>query len=107
MGCGCFGCRTDVWQGFNEDFTGFGGVEGYIHEKHRQAGYKVICLPFLQWIHYFRNQHGVQEPVPFRLDQRDRIHNYLLGFRELGMSLDPIYKLYGKLSHISIKHVPY
>ena len=42
MGIGCFGCRKDAWQGFNEDFIGFGGVEGYIHEKHRQAGYKEV-----------------------------------------------------------------
>jgi len=96
MGIGLFGCRKDAWQGFNEDFVGFGGVEGYIHEKHRLAGHKVICLPFLQWVHYFKNKHGKQEPVPYPLTYEDRIHNYLLGFRELHMDLKPVYDLFGK-----------
>ena len=30
-GMGLFSCRTDSWLGFNKDFRGFGGEEGYIH----------------------------------------------------------------------------
>ena len=89
-GLGVFGCFKDAWLGFNPRFRGFGGEEGYIHEKYRKHGRKVLCLPFLKWIHKF-NVEGVKYPL--RLE--DRIRNYIIGFRELGMSIDPIIEHFG------------
>jgi hypothetical protein len=52
-GLGLFACRRAAWPGFNPQFRGFGGEEGYIHEKFRRAGGRTLCLPFLRWIHRF------------------------------------------------------
>lgn len=89
-GLGLFGCRKDAWLGFNPDFRGFGGEEGYIHEKFRQAGRKVLCLPWMRWVHKFRDS------APYPLDVSDRIRNYLIGFDELGMDKKPIYEHFGQ-----------
>src|SRR5581483_11068574 len=51
QGLGLFACRKAAWRGFNPLFRGFGGEEGYIHEKFRQAGARSLCLPFLRWLH--------------------------------------------------------
>lgn len=88
-GCGLFGCRKSAWLGFNNNFRGFGGEEGYIHEKYRKAGRKVLCLPWLRWCHRF----GKSGPYP--LNGKDRIRNYVLGFQELGMDLKPISDHFG------------
>jgi hypothetical protein len=85
-GMGLFACRRESWLGFNERFRGFGGEEGYIHEKYRQAGRKIISLPFLKWVHRFRK---TKRP-DFRLEYEDRIRNYLIGFTELGLDIEPI-----------------
>jgi hypothetical protein len=79
QGLGCFSCKTDNWQGFNEKFTGFGGEEGYIHEKFRQAGGKAICLPDFKWMHRF----GRPDGVPYPLCLEDRIFNYFIGWLEI------------------------
>lgn len=84
QGLGVFSCRRDAWLGFNPRFTGFGGEEGYIHEKFRQAGQRVLCLPELRWLHRFRRPFGHRYPGRWK----DRIRNYLIGFDELGMSYD-------------------
>ncbi len=81
MGLGVFACRKDAWQHFNLAFRGFGGEEGYIHEKFRQAGHRTLCLPFLRWLHRFGRPGGT--PYPNAWD--DRIHNYYVGHRELGL----------------------
>ena len=88
-GLGFFGCRTDSWLGFNSEFKGFGGEEGYIHEKFRQAGRKVLCLPWIKWVHRFKNS------TPYPLVLADRIRNYLIGFKELGLDEQPIYDHFG------------
>ena len=75
MGLGLFAMRTAAWVGFNPLFRGFGGEEGYLHEKVRQAGGKCWCLPALQWLHRFSRPEG----VPYRLAVPDRILNYLIG----------------------------
>jgi glycosyltransferase involved in cell wall biosynthesis len=97
MGCGLFGCRKDSWLGFNKDCKGFDGVEGVIHAKYRKAGRKVICLPFLKWVHKFG---GVKAGYP--LSKEDKIRNFLLGFAEIGMDPKPIYDHFGyeKVSEI-------
>jgi hypothetical protein len=79
QGLGCFSCITKNWLGFNEKFTGFGGEEGYIHEKFRQAGGKAICLPEFKWMHRFGRPNG----VPYKLALEDRVYNYFIGWLEI------------------------
>jgi len=87
QGLGLFTCRKDSWLGFSSRFRGFGGEEGYIHEKYRKAGKKVLCLPFLRWAHRFGRPEGVKYPLALE----HRIRNYLIGFTELNMDVAPIY----------------
>lgn len=79
MGLGLFSCKTSEWAGFNEKFIGFGGEEGYIHEKFRMNGGKCICLPELKWNHRFNRPNGV--PYPILLE--NRIWNYFVGWLEI------------------------
>ena len=80
QGLGAFACRRAAWPGFNPRLAGFGGEEGYIHEKFRRAGGRALCLPFFRWMHRFARPRG----VPFTTTWTDRIRNYLLIFDELG-----------------------
>lgn len=91
-GMGLFGCRTDSWLGFNPAFRGFGGEEGYIHEKYRRAGRKIWCLPFLKWFHFF----GLQTGTGYPLNLLDRVRNYFVGFWELGLDTTPIVEHFGR-----------
>jgi hypothetical protein len=84
QGLGVFSCRKDAWPGFNPRFRGFGGEEGYIHEKFRRAGGRCLCLPALRWMHRFGRPRG----VPYALTIDDKLRNYLIGHGELG--LDPV-----------------
>lgn len=79
MGMGAYSCRTRAWPQINKNFIGFGGEEGYIHEKFRLAGGKCICLPNFKWLHRFGRPNG----VPFENILEDRIWNYLLGWYEI------------------------
>jgi len=81
QGMGLFSCRKDSWLGFNKEFRGFGGEEGYIHEKYRKNNKKILCLPFLRWLHRFNRPAG----VPYVNDYKDRFRNYMIGFTELGL----------------------
>lgn len=81
QGLGVFACRREAWLGFNPRFSGFGGEEGYIHEKFRRAGGRALCLPFLRWVHRFHRPHGTRYPNSWE----DRIRNYLIAFDELGL----------------------
>lgn len=81
QGLGIFACRRKAWPGFNPRFKGFGGEEGYIHEKFRQRGGRTLCLPFLRWLHRFNRPLG----IPYANTWDDRIRNYLIGFHELGL----------------------
>jgi len=81
QGLGLFACARSAWTGFNPRFSGFGGEEGYIHEKFRQAGGRTLCLPFLRWLHRFNRPMGTRYTVSWD----DRIRNYLIGRDELGM----------------------
>jgi len=92
MGAGFFACRRDSWLGFNPGFRGFGGESGYIQEKYRKAGRKVYCHPKMVWMHLF---HCEGSKIPYPLKLHDRINNYLIGFRELGLDTAPIYKEFG------------
>ena len=86
QGLGLFACRRSIWPGFNPAFRGFGGEEGYIHEKFRQRGGKTLCLPFLRWLHRFNRPLGTRYPAHWE----DRVRNYLIGFRELGWDTAPV-----------------
>ena len=97
QGMGLFACRKAAWPGFNRKFRGFGGEEGYIHEKFRQNGGRTLCLPFLYWSHRFQRPGGVQ----YANRWEDRIRNYLIGWDELGMPTTEL--LYHFSSHVSQK----
>ena len=86
QGLGLFACRRLAWPGFNRRFRGFGGEEGYLHEKFRQAGGRTLCLPFLRWMHRFDRPMG----VPYMNTWGDRLRNYLIGFTELGWDTAPV-----------------
>lgn len=86
QGLGVFACRKQAWPGFNPRLQGFGSEEGYLHEKVRRNGGKVMCLPFLRWLHRFRPIGGVAYP----LNWPDRVRNYLIGYDELGLDNAPV-----------------
>jgi glycosyltransferase involved in cell wall biosynthesis len=86
-GAGLFACRRESWLGFNPEFRAFGGESGYIQIKYRQAGRRTWCDPRLVWIHYFGN---VGRKIPFPHSMVDRVRNYILGFKELGLDLEQI-----------------
>jgi Glycosyl transferase family 2 len=86
QGLGVFSCLKSAWLGFHPDFRGFGGEEGYIHEKFRQAGRHCLCLPWLRWMHRFGRPSGVKYP----LTVNDKLRNYVLGHTELGLDLAPV-----------------
>lgn len=90
MGMGCFLAKKSSWLGFNPKFKGFGGEEGYIHEKYRKAGRKVLCLPSLVWLHQF------DKKITYPLQLMDRIINYIIGFREMNLDLKPIQENFGE-----------
>jgi len=86
QGLGVFACRRDSWLGFNKRFRGFGGEEGYIHEKYRQAGKKTLCLSSLKWLHRFGRPNGTPYPNLYE----DRVKNYYIGWLELGL---PVFEI--------------
>jgi hypothetical protein len=87
QGMGLFSVRKDAWPGFNPDFRGFGGEEMYMHEKVRQRGGRAMCLGFLRWLHRFGHPNGVKYP----LTRWNKVRNYVLGHRELGLELTRVY----------------
>jgi hypothetical protein len=86
QGLGVFACRRESWLGFNRNFRGFGGEEGYIHQKYRNLGRRTLCLPSLRWMHRFGRPLG----IPYVISWEDRIRNYWLGWNEVGLPLDPM-----------------
>lgn len=86
QGLGLFACRREAWLGFNPRFRGFGGEEGYIHEKFRHYGRRALCLPGLKWLHRFGRPGG----TPYVNKWEDRIFNYVAGRVELGRPFDDV-----------------
>lgn len=82
QGLGLFTCRKDAWLGFNKEFRGFGGEEGYIHKKFEKRGRKTLCLPFLRWLHRFNRPNGANYPN----NLEGRFRNYMIGHTELGIN---------------------
>jgi hypothetical protein len=93
QGLGVFACRRDAWLGFNPRLRGFGGEEGSLHEKYRQAGATTICLPFLKWLHRFDRPQG----PPYSVSWEDRVRNYLVLFDEMGLDPAPVVRHFEKL----------
>jgi hypothetical protein len=91
-----FSCRRSAWPGLNPHFRGFGGEDGYLHAKFRQAGGRVLCLPFLGWAHRFDHT----RVAPYWMSPEDRLRNYLIGHAELGLPLQPI------LDHFALQLPP-
>ncbi|MGC1272613.1 MAG: DUF6171 family protein [Planctomycetaceae bacterium] len=88
MGLGLFACRKDAFPGFNSRMVGFGGEEGYLHEKVRRAGGKNLCLPWLRWWHRFNE--FVPGAAPYVATVEDKAWNYCVGWGELGWDLAPV-----------------
>ena len=86
QGLGVFSSMAAAWPGFHPGFRGFGGEEGYLHEKVRRAGGRCLCLPWLRWMHRFGRPRG----VPYPLTVEDKLRNYLLGHAELGLDAGPV-----------------
>jgi GR25 family glycosyltransferase involved in LPS biosynthesis len=86
MGLGAFACRRGAWPGLNPRLNGFGGEEGYLHEKFRRKGARCLCLPFFRWTHRFPRPMGVPYPLTFE----DRARNYLITHYELGWDPGPV-----------------
>jgi glycosyltransferase involved in cell wall biosynthesis len=83
-GMGFFSCRRLAWVGFNPRFRGFGGEEGYIHEKFRQAGAKCWSLPWLRMWHSY-GMRDDQRTNP--MDQESTLWNNIVGHLEVGWDL--------------------
>ncbi len=86
QGMGLAACRKTAWQGYNPRFRGFGGEEGYIHQKFRNAKSRTLCLPFLRWMHRFARPRG----APYDNLWEDRIRIYLIGFEDVGLDTDDV-----------------
>lgn len=100
-GLGLFMARRQGWPEFSSKFRGFGGEEGYIHEKVRRAGGKSLCLPSLRWLHRFQRPVGVQYPHT----QWNQMRNYVIGHTELGWDLAPIKEAFrGSMSDADLEY---
>jgi len=86
QGLGMFSSAKEHWLGFNPHFRSFGGEEIYIHWKYKKAGRKTTCLPFLKWNHRFGRVGGPKYPITVE----GKMRNYILGYQELGMDLEPV-----------------
>lgn len=92
-GLGAFAMRKDAWPGISPAFRGFGGEEGYIQERVRQAGGRVVCLPALRWLHRFQRPAG----VPYANRYMDRLNNYLVGWEQIGYDPGPVLEHFSDL----------
>lgn len=92
-GLALFAMNTDHWPGLNQRFTGFGGEEGYVHEKVRQAGGVTLCLPKLRWHHRFARPKGIPYPMNFT----DRVNNYIAGWTEIGWDVSEVHRAFSEL----------
>jgi hypothetical protein len=93
QGLGLFACRREAWPGLNPRLRGFGGEEGYLHEKFRQRGGRVLCHPGLAWLHRFGRPRGVSYPNIWD----DRVRNYTIAWSEIGWDLAPAYAHFREL----------
>lgn len=99
QGMGLFSCRKESWLGFNKLFRGFGGEEVYIHDKFRSKGKKVICLPFMMWLHRFTRIQGPTYPNTWE----DRYRNYIIGRIELGLDVKDVEEAFSEYLNEEIR----
>ena len=100
QGLGLFLTRKNAWLGFNEHAKGFGGEECVIHAKYRKAGRKTMCLPFLKWLHRFDRPAGVKYPLTIE----NKVRNYILGFTEVGLDMEPLKQHFVTENNFSESH---
>jgi glycosyltransferase involved in cell wall biosynthesis len=91
-GCGLFACRTSVWPGFPDAWRGFANEEGYIHERFRRFGGRVLLLPALKWAHLFR-QH--EHPSPAPVTEEDLKRNFFIAYDDLKWDPAPVIARWG------------
>jgi len=97
QGLGFFSMLKEHWPRFNPYMKGFGGEEGYIHEKVRQNGGKALSIQGLGWNHRFGRPDGVKYP----LLRSDKVRNYVLAWNEIGWPLNSIYDHFVKTGKIT------
>jgi hypothetical protein len=103
QGLGCFAMARASWPGFHPLARGFGGEEGYIHEKVRRAGGRALCIARLRWRHRFRDVGGFDlNPTPYPAYLGDHTFNLLVQHRELGIgsSENPTNKVIPAANHL-------
>lgn len=102
QGLGLFSCRKDAFPGFHPQQQGFGCAEAVIAEKFRLRGDRVLCLPFLRWIHRFVRLGGPPYPV-YRVD---KVSNYLIEMLSLEMDPSELFEHFaGKLTAAEMQEV--
>lgn len=97
MGMGMFAVNKNFWPGFHKDFIGFGGEEMYIHDKYRQLGGKVICIPQFKWWHRFARPDG--QGYHHTIDEK--CYNYVVGWNDLGKPLGDVHDAFIKTGLLS------
>ena len=71
-GTAMFLMKKEHFPMFSQNFNGFAGEEGYIHEKVRNNGGKVFCHNSLGWIHRFLRS----KPITYKCTLEDKIYNF-------------------------------
>lgn len=84
--------KKEHWPKFSSNFEGFAGEEGYIHEKVRMNGGKIICNPRLKWMHRFVRG----KPISFKMDNSDRVYNFLIAFHEIKYDVNEVISFFRK-----------
>ena len=93
QGLGLFACLREAWPGLNPRLRGWGGEEGYLHERFRQRGGRVLCHPRLGWLPRPSRPAGPSYPNAWE----DRIRNYHIAWSEIGWDLAPVRSHYREL----------
>jgi len=91
-GTAMFLMKKEFFPRFSDNFMGFAGEEGYIHEKVRNNGGKIYCHSALGWVHRFLRS----KPVTYRLYLEDKIYNYLIAFYEIGKNPKQVINFFSK-----------
>lgn len=81
QGCGLFACRKEAWPGFHPLLRGFGPEEWHIHQRFRRNGGRVLCLPWLRWVHRFGNPDG---PTYQGMSAEERLRGHLVTYFDTG-----------------------
>lgn len=76
--------------GFHPLMRGFGGEEGFVAERWRRAGRKVMCHPAIRGVHRFGRRNGDQYTVTFG----EKLRNHVIGWLDLGFDLEELRTLW-------------